>query len=250
LGTTRPLNWCVYGQLADIACFDPYPINFYGADHTLVRESLDYARRCGAPGPMYACLEAFGWQEGQGVPGNRRGPLPEEYRQNVVQAVGCGMKGLTSWTYAVAGGGWQSNNDAARAEIAASNAMLAAIEGPLLLGYPTDWASTDAGDVMTGVVGNEQWPKERVWARALLCGPDTIVLAVANHIPASKPEPPTIEPAVDVSVSVRVPPWMTPSELMEVTQDGLTPYPVQIDECHALMRLSELRSGRLFILRR
>jgi hypothetical protein len=249
-GTTRPLNWCVYGQLADIACFDPYPINFYGADHTLVRESLDYARRCGAPGPMYACLEAFGWQEGQGVPGNRRGPLPEEYRQNVVQAVGCGMKGLTSWTYAVAGGGWQSNNDAARAEIAASNAMLAAIEGPLLLGHPTEWASTDAGDVMTGVVGNEQWPKERVWARALLCGPDTIVLAVANHIPASKPEPPTIEPAVDVSVSVRVPPWMTPSELMEVTQDGLTPHPAQIDECHALVRLAELRSGRLFILRR
>ena len=168
----------------------------------------------------------------------------------VVQAAGCGMKGLTSWTYAVAGGGWQSNNDAARAEIAASNAMLAAIEGPLLLGYPTDWASTDAGDVMTGVVGNEQWPKERVWARALLCGPDTILLAVANHIPPSKPDPPTIEPAVDVSVSVRVPPWMTPSELMEVTQDGLAPYPVQIDECRALVRLAELRSGRLFILRR
>lgn len=248
-GTTRPLNWCVYGQLADIACFDPYPINFYGADHTLVRESLDYARRCGAPGPMYACLEAFGWQEGQGVPGNRRGPLPEEYRQNVVQAVGCGMKGLTSWTYAAAGGGWQGN-DAASAEIAAANAMLAAIEGPLQLSYPTDWASTDAGDVMTGVVGNEQWPKERVWARALLCGPDTILLAVVNHIPASKPDPPAIDPAVDVSVSVRVPPWMTPSELMEVTQDGLTPHPVQIDECHALVRVAELRSGRLFILRR
>ncbi len=247
-GTTRPLNWCVYGQLADIACFDPYPINFYGADHTLVRESLDYVRRCGAPQPTYACLEAFGWQKGQGVPKGGRGPLSEEYRQNVVQAVGCGMKGLTSWTYAVAGGGWQSN-DAAWTEIAATNAMLAAVEKPLLLGCPTDWASTDAGEVLTGVVGNQQWPKERVWARALLCGTDTILLAVANHIPASKPEPPTIVPASNVTVSVRVPPWMDVAHLAEVSENGLAPYPVHIDAGHARFRLAEIGSGRLFILR-
>ena len=32
----------------------------------------------------------------------------------------------------------------------------------------------------------------RVWAGALLSGPDTIVIAAANHIPASKPDPPAI----------------------------------------------------------
>ncbi|MGD9498690.1 MAG: hypothetical protein AB7Y46_20525, partial [Armatimonadota bacterium] len=190
-GTTRPLNWCIYGQLADIACFDPYPINFYGADHAYVRESLDYARRCGAPRRMCACLEAFGWRAGQGVPASRRGPTPQEYRQNVVQAIGAGMKGLTSWVYSLGAGGWQGD-EAARAEIARMNALIAGIEDDLLLGCPVDWASTDAGLVGTGVVGDERWPKERVWAGALLCGPDTIVIAVANHIPASKPDPPVV----------------------------------------------------------
>ncbi|HJN16006.1 MAG TPA: hypothetical protein QGH10_10965, partial [Armatimonadota bacterium] len=147
-GTTRPLNWCVYGQFADVCCFDPYPVNFYGADHAYVRESLSYARQSGMPRRMLACLEAFGWSAGQGVPSNRRGPLPEEWRQNVVQAIGSGAKGLTSWVYVAGAGGWQID-EAAREEMALVNALVEGIEDDLLLGVPVDWAETDAGTVMT-----------------------------------------------------------------------------------------------------
>jgi len=248
-GTTRPLNWCVYGQLADITCFDPYPINFYGADHAYVRESLEYARRCGAPRRMYACLEAFGWRAGQGVPGSRRGPTPAEYRQNVVQAIGAGMKGLTSWVYSLSAGGWQGD-DAARAEIARMNALLAGIEDELLLGCPVDWATTDAGLVETGVVGEERWLKQRVWAGALLCGPDAIVVAVANHIPASKPEPPAIEPARDVTVTVALPEYLRDVAAVEATPEGLTPMQCVVDGGAARLRLDEIEAGRVFVLRR
>ncbi|MEA3401125.1 MAG: hypothetical protein U9R79_07780 [Armatimonadota bacterium] len=248
-GTTRPLNWGVYGQLADIACFDPYPINFYGADHAYVRESLDFVRRCGAPRRLYACLEAFGWRKGEGVPSNRRGPIPAEYRQNVVQAIGAGMKGLTSWVYSAGAGGWQSN-DLARQEIAAMNALIATVEDDLLLGCPVDWASTDAGTVDTGVVGEERWPKERVWAGALLCGPDTIVVAVANHIPASKPEPPEIQPARDLTVTVELPRYLDAVTAFEATAEGLVPAECTVDGGAAQLRLDEVESGRVFVLRR
>lgn len=248
-GTTRPLNWCVYGQFADISCFDPYPINFYGADHAYVRESLQYARLCGAPRPMYACLEAFGWSAGQGVPGNRRGPTPAEWRQNVVQAIGSGAKGFTSWVYSAGAGGWQINEEV-RQEIAHTCALVARMEDLLLLGVPVPWAMTDAGTVPTGVAGDERWPKERVWAGALLCGPDAIVVAVANHIPASKPEPPTIEPGRDVIVTVRLPAYLPAVTATEVTEDGERPLPCEVTAGQVHIRLDRIDSGRVLVLRR
>jgi len=248
-GTTRPLNWCVYGQLADVSCFDPYPINFYGGDHAYVRESLGYARQCGAPRRMFACLEAFGWSAGQGVPANRRGPLPEEWRQNVVQALGCGAKGLTSWVYAAGAGGWELN-EPLKQEMARANALIARVEDRLLLGTPVPWATTDAGAVSTGVVGDERWAKERVWAGALLCGPDALVVAVANHIPASKPEPPVITPARDVTVTVRLPEYLPEVTAVEVTEDGEKAVPCTVAEGQARLRLDSLISGRVFVLSR
>lgn len=248
-GTTRPLNWCVYGQLADLACFDPYPINFYGADHAYVRESLDYARQCARPRRVAACLEAFGWAPGQGVPPRARGPLPEEWRQNVVQALGAGAKGLTSWVYVAGAGGWQLD-EPLRREMARVNALVARLEDLLLLGTPVPWAETDAGTVLTGVAGEERWPKERVWAGALLCGPDAIVVAVANHIPAGKPSPPAIVPARDVTVTVRLPAYLTQVSAAEAAEDGERPLDCAIADNQARVRLDAVVSGTILVLRR
>ena len=248
-GTVRPLNWGVYGQLADVTCFDPYPINFYAADHAYVRESLDYARLCGAPKPMYGCLETFGWQKGQGVPKSARGPIPAEYRQNVVQALGVGMKGLTGWVYSAGAGGWQVNEPVAR-EIAKLNRLIEHIEDDLLLGTPIDLARTDAGQVNTGAVGQEHWPKDRVWAGALLCGPDTLIITAANHIPASKPAPPKIDPAQNVTITVDLPPYLSAVSAQEVTEDGMKSFPCRIKGGQAFLKLDTIESGRVFVLRR
>lgn len=248
-GTVRPLNWGVYGQLADITCFDPYPINFYGADHAYVRESLEYVRRCGAPKPMYACLEAFGWQAGQGVPQGARGPTPAEWRQNVVQALGVGLKGLTSWVYGAGTGGWEINPPV-KAEMAKLNRLIAHLEDDLLLGTPVDLVESDAGLVNTGTVGQELWPKERVAVGALLCGPDTIIVTAANHIPAAKPDPPAIEPARNVTLTVHLPDFLRSVTAFEATEEGERPFPCTVREGRALLQMDVLESGRVFVLRR
>lgn len=248
-GTVRPLNWAVYGQYGDINGFDPYPINFYGADHAYLRESLDLVRRCGAPTRLFVFLETFGWSSGQGVPRGARGPTRAEYRQNVVQSIGTGMKGLSSWVYSSIAGGWQLDPDFAE-EITLMNRLIEHIEEPLLLGTPVDLGVADAGTVLTGTVDEALWPKDRVWVGTLLCGPDTLVVAVANHIPASKPEPPVIEPARDVTVSVRLPGFLPRVTASEVTPDGIGPYECQVVDGQALLFLDELDSGRVFLLDR
>jgi hypothetical protein len=248
-GTTRPLNWWVYGRFADIACFDPYPINSYGADHAYVRESLSLVRQGAAPNRMYACLEAFGWSPGQGVPAGARGPIAAEYRQNVVQAIGAGAKGLTSWVYAAGAGGWEGNEVIAK-EIANVNALIEHIEEDLLLGAPVALAAGDAGLVATGVVGEERWWKERVWVGSLLCGPDTIVVAAANHIPASKPNPPTIEPAQNVTITVKLPDFLRQVAAFEATENGLVPFPCTVAGGKAVLRIASIESGRVFVLRK
>ncbi len=240
-GTVRPLNWAVYGQFADISCFDPYPVSFLGADHAYVRESLSLARQCGVPNRMYACLEAFFR--------NGRGNIPAEYRQNVVQAIGAGMKGLTSWVHTGSAGGWQGNEAVAQ-EIAKLNALIEYIEGDLLLGTPIDLATSDAGLVPTGVVGEERWPKERVWVGSLLCGPDTIVLTAVNHIPASKPDPPDIQPAQDVTITVNLPDFLPQVTGFEATEEGLTAFPCRVADGKAILKLDSIESGRVFVLRR
>jgi hypothetical protein len=248
-GTVRPLNWSVYGQFADVSCFDPYPVTYYGADHAYVRESLTLARQCGAPRRMYACLEAYGWSKGQGVPKKARGPIPAEYRQNVVQAIGSGMKGLTSWVYVAGAGGWQLNEPVAK-KIAAMNALIKHIEGDLLLGTPVDLASCDAGLVKTGTVGSEVWPKPRVWVSSLLCGPDKIVIAAANHIPASKTHPPKIIPAKDVTIAVKLPDFLSNVKAFEATEDGILPLECNVSGGKAVFVLDRLESGRVLILSR
>jgi hypothetical protein len=247
-GTIRPLNWCVYGQFGDVNGFDPYPVTYYGADHAYVRESLEYGRMCCAPSRLYAILEAYGWAQGQGVAKGVRGPIPQEYRQNAVQAIGVGMKGLTSWVHSQGAGGWQLNKPV-QDEIAKVNQLIAHIEKDLLLGTPVDLATSDAGTVLTGVVGNETWPKERVWVGSLLCGPDTIVLAVANHIPAARPELPEIVPAENVMVTVRLPEYLRDAEAYEVTEAGIDPYASQTENGQVILRIERIESGRVFVLR-
>jgi len=254
-GTTRPLNWGVYGQVADVSSFDPYPVTYYGVDHAYVRESLNVARQCGAPNRMYGCMEAFGWKQGPGVPASAtRGPTPAEYRQNIVQALGTGMKGLTSWVYVANAGGWQAD-EPCRREIANMNRLIEHVEDELLLATPVDLASTDAGQVLSGVARSdgtveESWPKERVWASALLAGPDTIIVTAAHHIQASKPGPPDIDPAQNVTITVQLPSFLSSVQGYEVTEDGLTSYATDVDNGQARIHMKAIESGRVFLLKR
>ncbi len=261
-GTTRPLNWGVYGQVCDISGSDIYPVTYYGGDHAYVREHLTMVRLSSTPKRLFAILEAFNWRGGSGVPegppGGRRGPIPAEYRQNVVQAIGTGMKGLSNWAYPKMANGWELS-EPHQQEIASMNRLIEHIEADLLIGTPIDLASSDAGLVATGyiasiasnIAGSETWDKERVWVGSLLCGPDTIVLAAANHIPTSKSEPPTIEPAENVTITVALPDYLQDVAAFEATEDGVTPFArCTVANGKAILKVDVIESGRVLLLRR
>lgn len=92
--------------------------------------------------------------------------------------------------------------------------------------------------------------KERVWTGALLCGPDTIVIAAANHIPAQRETPQQIEPARDVTITVELPNFLRDVDAFEMTGDGESTYPIKLRGRKATMHLRQIESGRLFVLRR
>lgn len=248
-GTVRPLNWAVYGQFGDINGFDPYPVTYYGADHAYVRESLEHVRQCAAPTPVFAFLEAYGWASGQGVPAKARGPLPEEYRQNLVQALGVGTKGLSSWVYSAGAGGWQLNEDFAE-EIGRCNRLVEHIEDLLILGTPVNLAANDAGMALTGTDGEELWEKPRVWTGCLLCGPEALMVAVANHIPARASGDLQITPAQDFTVTVTLPDYMPGATVEEVTEEGFRPVPSQIKDNRVILHIDQVVSGKVFVMRR
>jgi hypothetical protein len=76
------------------------------------------------------------------------------------------------------------------------------------------------------------------------------VVAVANHIPASKPGPPGITLARDVTVSVRLPEYLAAVAATEVTEDGEVELPGTVADGEARVRLENVATGRVLVLRR
>ena len=75
--------------------------------------------------------------------------------------------------------------------------------------------------------------------------------AAANHIPASKPEPPEIVPAKDVTITVALPRFLRKVTAFEATEDGVKPF----DACNvkngkAILKCESIAAGRVFVLRR
>jgi hypothetical protein len=255
-GTTRPLNLAVYGQLTDIASTDPYPVNFFGADHSMLREQHALMWQCSRPNVMHACMEAY--QEGSISP---RRPTGDGYRQNIVQALGCGAKGITSWVANLGdqpNKGWMGEEGLKQAVIDI-NALTEHIEDDLVLRVPIDIVSNDAGLTQAGSfwyleAGEYQldkpWMKEKVWTGALLCGPDAIVVAAVNHIPASRTAPQDIAPARNVTITVQLPDFLPSVAAFEATATGEAPFPSTVEDGKAVIKLDSITSGRMFVLRR
>ena len=256
-GTTRPLNWSVYGHLADVASTDPYPCNIFGMDFPTVREQLGYLRKVSAPKIMHACLETS-WFRSQNNDPPRRAPTAGEFRQMAVQALGCGSKGMHSWLWPTVGS-FQGAVDypELKEEYVYMNKLMHHLEKDLLLGTPIDIVSNDSGLTETGswfhFAGEyklkKPWMKERVWTGALLCGPDTIVIAVANHIPASI-EPQQPQAARDVRITVQLPPFLRNVSAWEATGHGEAPFACKVEAGEAVLELDAIETGRMFVLRR
>ncbi len=261
-GTTRPLNWFVYGQLTDIAGTDPYPVNLYGADLVIVREQYKLMRQASMPRPTYGCLEAYTTtrhlQERPNAP--HRAPSAAEFHQMGIQALGSGVKGYTSWFWATGSGMTGAGHiPHLREAYIRLNKLTEHIETELMLGTPADLAVNDSGLTQTGSFYfleegpyqlEEPWMNERVWTGALICGPDAVVVAAANHIPASRMSSQKIEPSRNVTITVDLPDYLADVNCFEVDADGLEPYQVEVTNGKARIFMEQITDGRIFLLRR
>jgi hypothetical protein len=92
--------------------------------------------------------------------------------------------------------------------------------------------------------------KEKVWTDALLCGPDAIVVAAVNHIPASRTAPTDIPAAENVTITVQLPGFLSAVTAFEVTTAGESPILCDVADGKAVFKLDSITSGRVFVLRR
>jgi hypothetical protein len=86
------------------------------------------------------------------------------------------------------------------------------------------------------------------WA-TVLARREEIVIGAANHIPASKPELPKMEPATNIKISVRLPEFLRSVKAYEVTETAEVSFPCSIANGTALLKMDSIESGRAFVLR-
>jgi len=150
--TTRPDNCFVYGQLVDMPQHDPY----FPPD--VVRLQIRNMLQAAAPKPVIAVLWAF--SEGGGT----ARPSPAVIRMNVYSALGAGAKGISYFSYWFKNQGYGQVPEL-RTAVHRLNAELLQVAPYLAVSHPI------ATDIQV---------PEGVWARAVLCGDQALVLSLVN----------------------------------------------------------------------
>lgn len=163
--TFKPLNYYVYGQIADVYATDPY-VPLGGTQLDRVPGSLRVAHDACAPYPLIAALWATSIDKHRF---GKRPPTPQEERMMVFYALGCGVKGISYFADISAQTGeglfWGvSDNEPLWKEVGAINRDIAALAPFLSISCP-----------ISDPIENEQ-----VWIQTLQCGADDLVVIVVN----------------------------------------------------------------------
>jgi len=222
--TFKPENWYTYAQLTDIPCADPYyqegVQSVWACDPTnlgaYLKPTYVYAvgeiyQSAGAPNPMHLILHTCQFKfKPEEFP--YRGPTPEEKRVEVYYALAAGAKQISYWWYSPGSRYYGCGGDdpamvALWREIGLVGAEVRTIGDLVTLGCP-------AGLPIQG--------PRMLWVRSLLAGPDTAVVLVVNDNLASDRLGTVVKPVEKARVKVRLPSWLEPADVFEVTSQGTT----------------------------
>lgn len=235
--TYKPLNWYVYGQLADIYATDPYvPISAEQIDR--VPNSLLVARDACAPHPLIAVIWATA---NSGHRWCKRPPTAQEERMMVFYALGSGINGLSYFAdYDIEGEGGKflalSNNKELFEEVGRVNRDVAALVPYLATACP-----------LPGPQKHEQ-----VWIRSLMCGPEAMAVVVVNKDHTIRFN--TVShaayhaPAGDVSFSVPVAAHLQKGKVLEVKDGKLIPFAAEMRDGQAVFKLDVVDTARAFVI--
>ena len=81
--------------------------------------------------------------------------------------------------------------------------------------------------------------------------PFTLIVTVANHISTSKPDPPEIVPAKNVTLTIQLPDYFSATlTAREVTPDGFVEHTIKADQSTqtVALEIDSLTAGRIYIV--
>ena len=242
--TYAPMNWFVYGEVPDIIFQDTYvPTQWHGRDLGVFSPTLDALNAAVGPRPvnmvLWGCMNT-------GYP-MRRSPTPEENDISVHYAIGGGAKGLhyfLDWNSypTVFEGGYYIGTPRTLMlwkNIGRMNAEIARIDHLLAIGNPFNIVKSD---------------NDELWARALLCGKDNIVVVLVNRNHKiyehfnNKPKWPHIFPVDNANVTIDLPEWFNLEAAVVVKYDGATPIELSGEGRHRTLTVTNLNTSMLIVL--
>jgi hypothetical protein len=237
--TFKPLNWYIYGQIADVLCTDPY-VPLSGEQLGRVPHSLAVARDAAAPHPVTAVLWAARL-EGSRHHYAERAPTPKEERMMVFYAVGSGVKGLAYFmdhTHVTGEGQFTGVSDIPDLweEVERMNRDIGLLAPRLSVGCPLPGGYED----------------ERVWSRVLWCGRECLVVIVVNkdHYIAynTRSAHPWHAPATNVEIQILLPRYFSRCQVREVRDSVLAPVKVRTARHKIHLLLENVDTARAFII--
>ena len=235
--TYKPLNWYVYGQLADIYATDPYvPISAEQIDR--VPNSLLVARDACCPHPLISVIWATA---NSGHRWCKRPPTVQEERMMAFYSLGSGISGLAYFAdIGVEGEGGKflalSDNKALWEEVGRINRDVAAMVPYLATACP-----------LPGPQKHEQ-----VWIRSLMCGPEAMAVFVVNKNHTIRFN--TVShadahfPAEAVEMSVPVAAHLQKGKVLEVKDGKLVPFAAELREGQVFFKLDVVDTARAFVI--
>ncbi len=235
--TYKPLNWYVYGQIADIYSNDPY-VPLAGEQIERVPFSLSASRDACAPHPLVGVIWATA---GTNHKWGRRFPTLEEERMMAFYALGCGVKGIGYFADYEQNGDQEglkavSDNKPLWEEIKRINADIQVLSPYLSIGCPIPWS----GDT------------EKAWVRALMCGRDAMVVVAVNkghHIGFNTAEEFAWHfPAENVALDVPLPKHFGRCHIQEVKAGALAPASGDVRKGRLHLTLDTLDTARAFVI--
>ncbi len=246
--TYKPENWYMYHQLADIPCVDPYhpeQLDHAYARHpyhlpahvrpTYIQAVTAISHSSGQPKPLHVILCSTQYEHPDGYLG--RFPTPEEKRMEVYYAVGEGAKGLSYWWFAYDRfcRGLSTGTPEAKAlwnEIGLLGAEVRTA-GPLITTSCPAPLETSASRFL--------------WVRTLLAGTDTLAVVTVNDNAASDRVGTVVHAVKDARIRVKLPSWLEPADVFEVTFDGVSDVNWSIRDGSLLLEPGEVYLSRFIV---
>ncbi|MCC6445773.1 MAG: hypothetical protein IT210_20255 [Armatimonadetes bacterium] len=235
--TFVPNNYFIYGPVADIANPDCYPISI-GWPIQAIREKARTVKRAAAPRPFMltyqGCWEEIGipqdhwvgapeirregWQKFAATSklrGFGRAPVPPEIRMQMLYAIGCGARGLYSYTDATEAGGsliFHSSADVPELwqAVGQTSRMLRQVASLIEIGHPVAWATAS---------------QPSLWASTLLAGEKAALVAVVNEDNQADRNGFKQNPARDARFAFPDLPWLQIAGVWRVDEGAFVPAP-------------------------